>query len=65
MITGLIINRFKGKGQILDDLTNQAVENYKKDNAMYLLQGVMTKQAPLFHGKNNFGLFIYVDCLTS
>ena len=39
MITGLIINRFKGKGQILDDLTNQAVENYKKDYTMYLLQG--------------------------
>ena len=39
MIIGLIINRFKGKGQILGDLTNQAVDSYKKDSARYLLQG--------------------------
>jgi phosphoserine phosphatase len=39
MITGLIINRFKGKGQVLGDLSNQAVDSYKKDGARYLLQG--------------------------
>jgi phosphoserine phosphatase len=39
MRIGLIIKRFKGKGQILGDLTNQAVDSYMKEDARYLLQG--------------------------
>ena len=36
---GLIINRLKGKNQILGDLCKQAVDTYQQDNAKYLLQG--------------------------
>ncbi len=39
MKLGLIINRHKGKGQILGELTNQAVDSYHKDSTIYLLQG--------------------------
>jgi phosphoserine phosphatase len=39
MKTGLIINRLKGKGQILGKLSEEAVSSYGTKDARYLLQG--------------------------
>lgn len=37
--TGLIINRQKGKGNLLGQLSTRAVKSYGSDTAVYLLQG--------------------------